>query len=127
MSAPGSGKFVQVREWTCPEHNYPRDHVCDCHDCDREWDCDLCATAEYQPVDLAGRALRERERQAAHHQVGRVAGYRGGRVTFRLWTGAAYVLRDADTIEAALRTLKRDARALVTKIERVKSTERRKP
>lgn len=29
----GTGEFVQEREWTCPDHNHPQDHVCDCNHC----------------------------------------------------------------------------------------------
>lgn len=45
-----SGEFVQERDWTCPDHTYPDRHDCDCQHCDREWDCDKCATATW--IDL---------------------------------------------------------------------------
>ena len=29
----GSGRFVPVREWTCPKHDQPEHHECDCEYC----------------------------------------------------------------------------------------------
>lgn len=46
----GSGKFVQEREWTCPKHDWPMQHECDCSHCNRRWDCRSCARAKW--VDL---------------------------------------------------------------------------
>lgn len=45
-----TGIYEPVREWSCPEHEWPQDHECDCHHCDREWDCELCAEARWETV-----------------------------------------------------------------------------
>lgn len=47
---PGSGQFIREREWSCPKHEVPMRHECDCGHCKREWDCRSCARAEW--VDL---------------------------------------------------------------------------
>ena len=47
----GSGEFVPVREWTCPLHDSPRDHYCDCEHCDLEWDCKACSISEWVETD----------------------------------------------------------------------------
>lgn len=51
ISDPGSGTFVRDREWTCPDHSSPWRHECDCQHCDREWDCETCAKAEWVLLD----------------------------------------------------------------------------
>lgn len=41
------GEWVPARVWSCPKHEWPAEHECDCPDCDREWDCETCATARW--------------------------------------------------------------------------------
>jgi hypothetical protein len=44
----GSGRFVPDRAWSCPKHDYPQYHECDCGHCPvGEWECDECATASW--------------------------------------------------------------------------------
>lgn len=57
----GSGEFVQEREWTCPDHDRPHDHMCDCDHCEREWDCDKCAVASWVDVFNADGTRKMRE------------------------------------------------------------------
>lgn len=47
MPFGGSGEFVPVREWTCPEHEYPYFHECDCEFCEGRV-CETCETAEWR-------------------------------------------------------------------------------
>lgn len=56
-----SGEFVQEREWTCPDHSHPHDHVCDCDHCDREWDCEKCAVSSWVAVFNADGSPKMRE------------------------------------------------------------------
>lgn len=46
----GSGHFVQDREWTCPKHDWPMEHICDCDRCSRKWDCSSCARAKWRDL-----------------------------------------------------------------------------
>lgn len=46
MPFVGSGKFAPVRVWSCPDHDKPVEHHCDCHLCTwKEPAC--CANAKW--------------------------------------------------------------------------------
>lgn len=50
-----SKRFLQEREWTCPKHDEPQIHRCDCRDCFKEFDCTGCESAEWVGVvDMHG-------------------------------------------------------------------------
>lgn len=49
----GSGEFVPEREWSCPCHEQPQTHECDCDGCPIDyWLCSSCAEASW--VDRIG-------------------------------------------------------------------------
>ena len=54
----GSGVFVQARYWTCPIHERPVTHWCDCEFC--SWEApECCAAAEWRDVlDADGNAVK---------------------------------------------------------------------
>lgn len=55
LSVPfvGSGEFVHVREWSCPLHDKPQTHECDCELCKvPEVTCPSCVDADW--VDVLG-------------------------------------------------------------------------
>ncbi len=54
----GSGRFVAEREWSCPIHDHPQYHECDCEHCEVPLLPDCCEGGEWvDKIDADGNVV----------------------------------------------------------------------